>query len=198
MITIKIDKEIAEVDYFEVIERWSDIIQYELKKTIKSDKLEYYYSFGSFLPKKKNKEDHYNNMWDETSKMLWDDRIDYELSKIRVDFTLKMDKFSMTDRMSKDFIPMIVINLVKEITKLKMMFECELNGITEVKESIPPLDKNYLDEDSVRELLKLVLGGINGEKSFDLDTLLDKISENGIESLTEQERNFLNKRSREI
>lgn len=198
MITIKVDRDIAEIDYFEVIERWFSIIEVELKKPIKADKLEFFYSFGSFLPKGKKSDDFYFNLWEQTSKMLWDERLEYELSKIRIDFTLKMDKFSMTDRMSKDFIPMIVLNLVKEITKLKMMFECEFNGIQEVKESIPPLDKNYLDEDSVRELLKIAFGSFNGEKNFDLDSLLDKISDSGIESLTEEERNFLNKRSREI
>lgn len=195
MITIKVDRLIAEVDYFEVIDKWTDIMQFQLEKPIKGEKLEFYYSFGSFLPKVQNKEEFYINMWEETARMLWSERIDHELSKVRVDLTLKMGKFSITDRMSKDYIPNLVVSLVTEITKLKMMFECEMNGIQGVKDSIPPLDKDYLDEDSVRELLKMVFGG---QQQFDLDNLLDKISESGIESLTEAERNFLNKRSREI
>jgi hypothetical protein len=195
MITIKVDRLIAEVDYYEIIDKWTDIIQFQLDKPIKGEKLEFYYTFGSFLPKVQNKEEYYINMWEETGRMLWSDRIAYELSKIRVDLTMKMDKFTISDRMDKEFIPNLVVSLVTEITKLKMMFECEVNGIEEIKESIPPLDKDYLDIDSVRELLKLAFGG---EKTFDLDVLLDKISESGIESLTEEERNFLNKRSREI
>ena len=195
MITIKVDRLIAEVDYFEVIDKWTDVIQFQLDKPIKTENLEFYYSFGSFLPKVQNKEEFYINMWEETGRMLWEQRLEHELAKIRVDLTMKMEKFSITDRMKKDYIPSLVVSLVTEITKLKMMFECEMNGIQEVKDSIPPLDRDYLDEDSVRELLKLAFGG---EKTFDLDMLLDKISESGIESLTEAERNFLNKRSREI
>lgn len=195
MVTIKVDRLIAEVDYFEVIDEWSDVIQFQLEKPLKFDKLEFFYTFGSFLPKVKDKEDFYINMWEETGRMLWDERLEHELSKIRIDLAMKMDRFSICDRMSKDYIPSLVISLVTEITKLKMIFECEVNGLQDVKESIPPLDRDYLDEDSVRELLKLALGG---EKSFDLDNLLDKISESGIESLTESERNFLNKRSNEI
>ena len=195
MVTIKVERLIAEVDYFEVIDKWTDIIQFQLDKPIKTEKLEFFYTFGSFLPKVQNREDFYINMWEETARMLWDQRLEHELSKIRVDLTMKMGNFSISDRMNKDYIPSLVVSLVTEITKLKMIFECEMNGLQEVKESIPPLDRDYLDEDSVRELLKLTLGG---EKTFDLDNLLDKISENGIESLTEAERNFLNRRSREI
>lgn len=195
MVTIKVDRLIAEVDYFEVIDKWSDIIQFQLDKPLKLEKLEFFYTFGSFLPKVDNKEEFYIDMWEKTARMLWEDRIDYELSKVRVDLTMKMGKFSITDRMDKEFIPSLVVSLVTEITKLKMMFECEVNGIQEVKDSIPPLDKDYLDENSVRELLKSAFGG---EKTFDLDALLDKISEGGMESLTEEERNFLNKRSKEI
>lgn len=195
MITIKVDKEIAQVDYGQQIDKWLDVVHFYLDKPIKQDKLEFYYSFGSFLPKLQNKEEFYINMWEETARMLWSERLEHELSKIRVELTLKMGKFSISDRMSKEYIPSLVVSLVTEITKLKMMFECEMNGIQEVKESIPPLDRDYLDEDSVKELLKLVFGG---QQQFDLDTLLDKISESGMESLTEAERNFLNKRSREI
>ena len=196
MITIKVDREIAEVDYFEVIDKWLDVIQFQLDKTINSDKLEFYYSFGSFLPKTQNKEEFYINMWEETGRMLWSERIEHELSKIRVELTLKMGKFSITDRMAKEYIPSLVVNLVTEITKLKMMFECELNNIEEVKESIPPLDKDYVDINSVRQLLKSFLG--KGDNTYDIDELLDKISENGIESLTDLEKEFLNKRSKEI
>jgi len=179
MVTIKVERLIAEVDYFEVIDKWTDIIQFQLDKPLKLEKLEFFYTFGSFLPKVQNREDFYINMWEETARMLWVQRLEHELSKIRVDLTMKMGNFSISDRMNKDYIPSLVVSLVTEITKLKMIFECEMNGLQEVKESIPPLDKDYLDEDSVRELLKLALGG---EKTFDLDNLLDKISENGIES----------------
>lgn len=195
MITIKVDRLIAEVDYFEVIDKWSDIIQFQLDKKLDLGKLEFFYTFGSFLPKVKNKEEFYINMWEETGRMVWEDRIAHELSKIRVDLTMKMGKFSITDRMKKEYIPSLVVNLVTEITKLKMMFECEVNGIKEIKDSIPPLNKDYLDIESVRELLRTFSGK---ENAFDLDLLLDKISEGGIESLTEEERNFLNKKSKEI
>lgn len=197
MITIKVDKAEVEIDYSQELEKWFQILEV-LGKEISPDKLEFYYSFGSFLPKTKNREAQYLENWNKYTQFLFDERLNWELSKVRVDLTLKMGKFAMTDRMSKGFIPDSILKMVTELTKIKMLFEFELNGDELIRDSIPPLNKDYFDGDLVREIFKLMLGESGGVEEMDLDSLLDKISEGGMESLTEEERNFLNRRSKEI
>ncbi len=197
MIRIKVDREEVEVDYSTELEKWFGGLRV-IGKEIDESKMEFYYTFGSFLPKTKDKEAQYLENWTKYTQFLFSERLDWELSKVRVDLTLKMGKFAITDRMSKGFIPLSIKKMVTELTKIKMLFEFELNGDEGIRDSIPPLNKDYFDGDLVREIFKLMLGEEGAGEEMDLDYLLDKISEGGMESLTESERNFLNKRSKEI
>ena len=82
-----------------------------------------------------------------TSKMLFEERLKFELSKVRVDIAIKYEKFFMTDRLPKDVIPEPVYKLVKELTKVKMMVESKMHDNIDVLKSIPEIDTSMINID---------------------------------------------------
>ena len=84
---------------------------------------------------------------------------------------------------------------VSEITKYRMMVESEFHKDQEIKDSIPPIDNTIVSIDLVRSLIS---GGEETESEFDLDDVLEKISKNGIESLSDKEKEFLDRKSKEM
>lgn len=189
MFTIKVALSEVEKDYPQVLESWLDIIKNNFGKEIIEDNLDLYYSAGLFVSKK-NKVD-----IEEVYNMDFAERLNFEIKKVRIDLTLKLGKFVITDRMEKGFVPSMISDMIREITKLKMILEGELNGNQfGVADSVPPLEAGFFDEESLRQVFK-ELGGFNTD-SFDLDDILDKISESGIESLSKEEMEFLKSKSK--
>jgi hypothetical protein len=128
--------------------------------------------------------------------MKFDERLNYELSKTRINITIKIDNFMMTNRLKKGETPSIVSSIVTEITKYKMMAESEFHENQEIKDSIPEIDNNLVSI----ELVKSLVSGKEevDETEFDLDDILEKISKQGMDSLSEKEKEFLDKKSKEM
>jgi hypothetical protein len=190
---------IISVDYkeviseFEIVKDWIDTIQEKiLGKEIKEESIISFYHYVYFLPKVENKEDFYQHKFEKYSTMKFDDRLKEELSKVRVNVTIKIGEFMMTNRLGKGKIPKIVEDIVTEVTKYKMAIEGSIHNNSQVIDSIPDFDTSIVSIDLVKD-------GIGGEsKSYELDDILDKISELGIESLTQEEKEFLKNQSKNI
>jgi hypothetical protein len=194
MFTIKVDPIKVEKDYPEVLKKWLDIIQNSFGKEILEDKLELYYSAGLFVTKKMRVDED----GDRVLRMDFAQRLDWEIGKVRIDLTLKIGNFVITDRMDKKFVPSVISDMIREITKLKMILEGELSSNQfGVADSVPPLEGGFFDEESLRSVFK-ELAGFSGNSGggFDLDDILDKISEFGIDSLTGDEMEFLKSQSK--
>ena len=128
--------------------------------------------------------------------MKYDERLNYELSKTRVNVTVKIDNFMMTNRLEKGLLPSTIESIVKEITKYKMLIESDYHNDKDIKDSIPPIDSTIVSVD----LIKSLVSGKDevDETEFDLDEILEKISTTGIESLTDKEKEFLDNKSKEM
>ena len=195
-------KEIAKE--FPIVKEWMK----KMKKIklnegeFEKDKVEFYYSYGFFVPKNKNNDDEYLKSLESTLTMLYPERLTFELSKVRVNLSMKLDNFILTDRLPKGSIPTRIKNIVAEVTKVKMMVESEFSHNKEVLESIPALDKTVVDIEIVKngESTLLTKGPNNATATneFSIDTILDKISKKGFESLSKEEKEFLDNKSKNM
>jgi len=198
-------KEIAKE--FPIVKEWMK----KMKKIklnegeFEKDKVEFYYSYGFFVPKSKNNNDEYLKSLESTLTMLYPERLIFELSKVRVNLSMKLDNFILTDRLPKGSIPTKIKDIVSEITKVKMMLESEFSYNIEILESIPALDKTVVDIEIVKSGESTLLttkantcleNSINND--FTIDTILDKISKKGYESLSKEEKEFLDNKSKNM
>jgi hypothetical protein len=192
MFTIKVTLTQVRKDYPKVLEKWISAIEGSFSKKVDLDKLECYYTSGFFLSKKLNSEDEL------IPKMDFSQRLDFEFRKVRTDLTVKLGNFSITDRMQRGFVPCVIRDMIREITKLKMILEGELNGNQfGVADSVPPLEGGFFDEESLRSVFKELAGfSANSVGGLDLDAILDKISEFGIDTLSSDEMDFLKSQSK--
>jgi hypothetical protein len=133
------------------------------------------------------------DMQERCNNMLFDERLEFELSKIRVDLTMRVGKFAMSNRLPKGVVPDQIKEIVTEVTKVKMMLEGEYHSNQDVINSIPDVDTSIVSYEIIKDAMK----SENSEKYFNVDEILDKISKDGIDSLSEEERNFLDKKSKE-
>ena len=181
---------------FPFIQEWIDTAQKVfIKKEIDESKIEFYYSYGFFVPKVENKQELYTDMYEKSSKMLFDDRLTFELSKVRVNITMKIGNFILSNRLEKGSVPEIVGKIVKEITKVKMTVEGDYHNNQEVIDSIPDIDPEIIKFEAVNEIVNKDLPeGMN----FNMDDLLDKIGKKGMDSLSDEEKEFLDKKSKDL
>jgi hypothetical protein len=162
------------------------------EKEITEDDIQVFCSFGYFVPKSHNG-DKFEEISEMSSKMLFQDRLNFEMSKIRVNLTVKVGNFTITDRLPKGIIFESVMKVVTELTKVKMTIESEFIDNQDIKNSIPEIDKSIIDF----EIIKDVVNKDYKEVNFNVDDILDKISNQGIDSLSEDEKNFLDSKSKE-
>lgn len=181
MLKLKVTREQVELDYHKQFYNWLDLIKNGLGKEIKEEKIELFYSFGYFLPKVEDKEKLFQENFSKSVDMSFEERLEWELSKVRIFLTVKIGNFSMTDRMPKKYIPSPIFDLIKELTNVKIKIEKGIMNLDPDK----ILDMNF-DEFDIMKFLEQA-----EENELDVDTILDKISANGIESLTEEELKFL-------
>lgn len=160
------------------------------------DEVEFYYSYGFFVPKSKNNEEEYLKSIESTLTMLYPERLTFELSKVRVNISMKLDNFIITDRLPKGSVPVRIHEIVAEVTKVKMMVESEFSYNKEVLESIPALDKTIVDIEIIKNPETQEIE--SESQSFTIDTILDKISKRGYESLSKEEKEFLDNKSKNI
>jgi hypothetical protein len=174
---------------FDFVNSWIDTLcQNILHKERENCKIFMFYNYGYFVPKGKGANP-------EQYDMLFDDRLKYELSKVRVNVTIKIDELMITNRLKKGSMPELVKSMVTEITKYKMTIECDFHQNNDVKDSIPAFDESVVSI----EVIKQEIGTDKIEEEyFDLDDILDKIAKNGVDSLTEGEKDFLDKKSKEM
>lgn len=190
---------IISVDYkeviseFEIVKEWVNNIHSNiLKKEISEDKIVTFYHYGYFLPKVSNKEEYYSDQFERYSKMPFEERLAEEFSKVRVNVTIKIGSFMMTNRLEKGDIPQIVKDVVTEVTKYKMVFEGGIHNNSDVIDTIPQFDTSIVSFDLIKDQIK------SESKNYDIDDILDKISENGMDSLSEEEKDFLKNQSKNL
>ncbi len=195
MFTIDIKKEDL-VNQFSEIEKWvKKIKKFSFsQKEVDDSKIEFYCSFGFFVPKSHNTQEKFEELAEITSKMLFEERVNFEMSKVRVNITMKVGNFVISDRLPKGIIPDTVFKIVSEITKVKMTIESDYYGNEEVKNSIPEIDKNFVQIDIVKDVVNT---DYKNQSEFDIDSILDKIGQDGLDSLTDEEKEFLDKKSKE-
>lgn len=195
MFTIDIKKEDL-VNQFPEIQKWvKKIKKFSFsQKEVDDSKIEFYCSFGFFVPKSHNTQEKFEELAEITSKMLFEERVNFEMSKVRVNITMKVGNFVISDRLPKGIIPDTVFKIVSEITKVKMTIESDYYGNEEVKNSIPEIDKNFVQIDIVKDVVNT---DYKNQSEFDIDSILDKIGQDGLDSLTDEEKEFLDKKSKE-
>lgn len=181
---------------FPFIQEWIDTAQKTfIKKEIDESKIEFYYSYGFFVPKVDNKQELYTDMYEKSSKMVFDDRLTFELSKVRVNITMKIGNFILSNRLDKGSIPTIIDTIVKEITKVKMTIEGEFHENKDVIDSIPEIDSEIIKFESVKEI---VSKDYKDTPDFNIDLILDKIHQKGLDALSDEEKEFLDKKSKDL
>ena len=188
-----IDTEIEKVcEEFSQVEKWIKTIHKKVLKTeIDHSKIQAYYSYGFFVTKPKEGEVVLTN--EDIFKLKFKKRLKLELSKVRVDITIKIGNFTMTNRLEKGIIPDDIKNIVTELTKVRMMVEGEYHQNKKVIKSIPEVDSKIVQ-------YRIIRGDedIDMEPMFDIDLILDKISTDGIQSLSPEEKDFLDKSSKHL
>lgn len=195
MFTIYATKEEVLSDLPNIQSEWIDMIKNNMKPDLDESKLDFYYTYGYFHPKVENKEEYYNELFDKCSKMLYDERLEFELSKVRVNLTIKRGQFFLSDRLPKGTIPLLVREIVTEITKVKMLVESEYIDNKEVVDSIPEVDTSIVSFEIIRDVVN---SDYSKSQKFNIDSILDKISKNGMDSLSDEEKDFLDKKSKDI
>jgi len=194
-----IDAERKEVTKeFPIVKDWIKKIK-KIKITeskFEKDDIEFFYSYGFFVPKSKNKEEEYVKSLESAIAMLYPERLELELSKVRVNVSMKLDNFIITDRLPKGTIPQRVKDIVTEVTKVKMMLESEFSYNKKVLESIPALDKTVVDIEVIKGSDEKTV--VKESNSFTIDTILDKISNKGYDSLSKEEKEFLDNKSKNM
>lgn len=185
---------------FPIVQEWIDTIAEKIiKKDIKDTRIDSFYSYGFFLPKKEDmteKEKMYEEMQDKYLTMLFPERLELELSKLRIDVGIKIGTFVMCNRLPKDVvIPKMIKENVTEIVKVKMLMESNFHNNQVIIDSIPPLDDSIVSVEFTKELGQKPE---EVEESYDIDSILDKITQKGMDSLSEKEKDFLNNKSKDL
>jgi hypothetical protein len=198
MFTIPVEKEEVLSDYPNIEKDWIELSNSKfLNNELDENKMSFFYSYGFFLPKINDMEkkiDFYENMYENTSKMLFNERLDFELSKVRVNLTMLVGKnFVLSNRMPKGTIPDIIKKIVTEVTKVKMLVEYEFNNNEEIKKSIPQIDNSIISFEIIRDVVK-----DENKLNLNIDDILDKISKSGLDALSDEEKDFLDKKSKDI
>jgi hypothetical protein len=126
--------------------------------------------------------------------MPFEERLEFELDTVNVNAMVKHNSFVIADLLPVGVVPESVKKIVAEITKVKMMIECQITGDEEIRKTIPEIDKTKVDPDLIRKSLN----GINSDEDeiLDIDEILDKIIDFGMESLTMREIEFLKKQGK--
>lgn len=184
---------------FPIVLEWIDVLQKNiLKKDVKMEKSQFVYGFGFFVKKSQNNLESYMETYEKSQNLLFDERLQNELNKVRVSVTFKIGDMIFTNRLPKGVIPEQVKKIVTELTKVKMTIEGYNHGNQEVIDSIPPIDTNVVKiKEFFTDDFSDIVGG-ESEPQFDIDDILDKISRTGMDSLTKEEIEFLDKKSKNL
>ena len=133
-------------------------------------------------------------MYEDCANMKFEDRLSFEMSKVRVNLTIKSGNFMLSDRLPKGRVPELIANIVSEITKVKMIIESEYHENKDVINSIPDLNRDIVSFEMIKDFVKDDMS----VHQFDLDSILDKISRGGYDSLSDEEKDYLDKKSKDM
>jgi hypothetical protein len=159
---------------------------------IEKESFDFFYTCGFFVAKSKNNIESLHDAAEKSYSMLYEDRLEEEMRKVRVGLTIKSGDFAMTDMFPKGEIPEKVRKVVAEIVKTKMLLEYEYHKNDVVKMSIPEVDRTIADV-KIEGLFDVEE---EEEKIFEVDEILEKITKHGYENLSTEEKEFLDKKSR--
>jgi len=188
-----IDTKIEKVcEEFSQVKKWVKTIHKKFLNTkLDNSKISVYYSYGFFVTKGKSDTEIISN--EDLFKLKYKKRLKIELAKVRVDVTIRVGSLILTNRLERGLIPQDIKNIVTELTKVRMMVEGEYHKNKKVIDSIPEVDRNIVQ-------YKIIKGDedVDMEPMFDMDLILDKISKEGIQSLSPEEKDFLDKSSKHL
>lgn len=186
-------------DYPDIFDQWVDIITASTGDDFDDTRLEIYYSYGLFIDGEEFNENKIAQDYEENHNLLYEERLEHELSKVKINLTMRYDNFVISNRMNEDYIPDIIVAIVEETTKLKMLIECEYHNLTEIKDSIPELNDDVVSFETIKYLIGEDIEDLEDIKvNLDLNPILEKIHEYGIKSLTKEELDYLNNKSKNI
>lgn len=128
--------------------------------------------------------------------MLFEERFEYELSKISMEVYIRYDTYIRGEIVDELNIPPIVQEQLIKILISTMTYEQTIYNNKEVIDSIPTDIETYKEiEDILSPSLSKSQINIKQEVDLDMDSILDKISKSGIDSLNETELSYLKKYS---
>lgn len=179
-----------------VVKKWMKAAKKSNLRGAEADKesFGFFYTCGFFVPKSKNTEESLRDAAVRSYSMLYEERLEEELKKVRVGLTMKSGDFAVTDMLSKGEIPERIRKVVAEIVKAKMLAEFEYHQNEQVRSSIPEIDSAVASVKVDRAAYSAAAD--EEEERMEVDDILEKISRSGYESLTQEEKEFLDKKSR--
>jgi hypothetical protein len=184
MVIVKVGKK-EMFEFFPIAKKWIKKISKMMPGEFRKKDIEYFFTFT--WPSEAATSGYLLNL-------TFEERIVTEIEMLSINAMIKYGDFSVSDSISSGITPESIRKVAEEMTKVKMMVECQITGNEEIRKTIPDLDSNRVDTEAIRKSI----GKISEEESeiLDLDTILDKIIENGIESLSEREMEFLKRQGR--
>lgn len=126
----------------------------------------------------------------------YEERLNYEITKMTINAFVRYKSFIIGDRVPSETMPDCVKSMLAEIVKIKMLVEYEIHGDDKIKNTIPEIDSTKVDPKVVQNEIEQLKLQIDEDVDYDLDSILDKISMYGIESITKKEMEFLNQQSK--
>lgn len=187
-------------DYPEVVEEFIDNLRNSNSqfKDIDLNDIDWYYTWDF------NFDDVEEDLEMSRFDLVYVDRFIYELSKVNVNVTMKAGQFKRRDRVNSEVLPKEVIEVVDEVVKIMMIEEQKFFDNDEVVKSIPPMNSNIYDNEEYNIYNSYSDVDVYGLDSYleeecidyELDNILDKISESGVDSLTRGEKEFLDNQSK--
>ena len=146
-------------------------------------------TFGFFSTKSKSEEDAFLKKlsYEKELTLRYDERIEMEIPKIRVDLSLKAGSYLRSDRCT--YVPEFIIDIAKEFIKVRMFVEQSMLKDPNVMDSLKDF-KNPFEQPQQQQIEQ------EEEEILNVDFILDKINSSGISSLTPNELKFLEKKSR--
>lgn len=196
MNSIKVTREQVETDYPTIYEEFVENLKSSNSLSRKAnieEKSTWFYTWGSFVPKAKTDEERVLRDLQSQGRfeMLFPERLELELSKIRVNITMEVGKFLHGDRARKHLpIPESIAKIITETTKLTVLLEQKEYNNQNVINSVPEIDDEIIPRGQVEEILGMSRD-VEEEEELNVDSILEQISSEGIESLSDEQREFL-------
>jgi len=150
MVTLMVNYEVVEKEYGKESGEFIYLLRGSNSKSkdTEIDKIAWLYAFSYFKNKSEFTPEYYENLFH----MKFDERLEEEISKVRVNLSMSAGRFYMTDRVSSP-VSDTIKEVVKFVTIQKMVNEQAHIGDQEVIDSIPIPKEEQIPE-SLEDQLK--------------------------------------------